>query len=227
MLLKKMPNRPIKLLSTEDGALWGEAIKPVAGLLSPPQASILPQESQRTAVRLWMAMGAEERVIAFTGLADEDLASATAHGMAIAFSQFAPAQVVLVSTSPLANPLAGLGMADVLMGKCTLESVLDEPAEGMPWIFPAGKMPEDRSMLFSSPQCAALLSALKDRFKYVLVDAGTLISPASLLLIALCDAVAVALQAGSHRQSDLREVQSELLRTRARMLGVLLTEQKG
>lgn len=191
-----------------------------------PAAAALPEEVLRTATRLRLALGARERSIAFTGIVTADRASELAWDMAAAFDRFAPGQVLLVEADPSRPTPDGPGLAEVLSGECALHAALREPHGDGPWLLHAGRMPAERSTLFSSPECEGLLETLEEKFSHVLVDAGPLSSPASLMLIARCRTVVAALAAGAHGRGEILALKSELARLKSRMLGVVLTGEK-
>ncbi len=184
----------------------------------------LHEETLRVATRIRMAVSESEKSIAITGPASADLASEVAQDMALAFSQFAPGQVLLLAANSTHARYHEAGLAEVITGKCTLQSALIEPVDGGPWLLPAGNLTSDRSHLYFSAECALLFGTLSQRFKHIFVDAGPLSTPASLVIVGLCDAVAVAVAAGPHHKKELVAVQKELARIKTKMLGVILTK---
>jgi hypothetical protein len=186
----------------------------------------LPEEALRTATHLRLALLEGERLVAFTGLDEEDLASDVALGVAAGLSQVAPGKVVLVCAVPHPDQQNGPGLAEVLSGERGLGPALSESdPEGL-FVLSAGRLPPNPLALFSTPECVGLFQALGERFRYVVVDAGPVLSPAAMMLISRCDAVATALAAGSHRRGEVLDIQRELARVRTRNLGIILTGKK-
>jgi hypothetical protein len=234
---EKLPNMMEKIRDSGRGHSMAltSAAGPVASAKSTDSGSLarlperlvaLPEETLRTAARLRMALTPGEQSLAFTGLTAADMASDVALGVALAFSQVAPGGVVLVSAASPPPAGSGPGLAEVLSDECSVHAALGEAGPEGLFILPAGRLPANPLALFSTPEFASLFVALKEKFQYVLVDAGPLLSPASTMLIAGCDAVAVALAAGRHRRGEVVEIQNELARVRTRMLGVVLTGEK-
>jgi receptor protein-tyrosine kinase len=191
-----------------------------------PVNAAVNEDVLRTATHLRVALAASDRALAITGLEDVDGASILAREVARALALVGQEPVVLVGSreSPETREIAGL--ADVLMGRAEIDSVLPEPDSSGLVSLPPGPLPANVSALFSSLECTRLLTTLKARFRYVIVDAGPLRSPDSLLLMTHCDAVAVALAAGLRRRADAQEAQREVARLHKRLMGVILTRRK-
>lgn len=200
---------------------------PVTGAhFSLAAAAAAPEDALRTATHLRVALTAADRVLAISGLEDVDGASVLAREVARALALVGQEPVVLVGARQMANATETPGLAEVLMGHAEIDSVLPEPDSSGLVSMPAGTLPENPSALYSSPQCASLFTALKARFRYVIVDAGPLRLPASLLLMTHCDAVAIALAIGLRRRTDALEAQAEVARLHKRLMGVILTRRK-
>ena len=184
------------------------------------------EDALRTATHLRLALGPEERSLAITGLEVSDGAAALALEVAAALALLGQAPVVLLTATPDTPQARTPGLAEVLEDDATLDQALHESAFAGLSLLPAGGPPGTPLAAFSMPEYGALLTALEERFRYVVVDAGPLRRPESLPLIARCDAVAVALAEGLRRRRDALEAQQEIARLKARRLGVILTRRK-
>jgi len=184
------------------------------------------EDALRTATHLRVALSASDRALAITGLEDVDGASILAREVARALALVGQEPVVLVGSRELTETGELSGLADVLMGHAELDSVLPEPDSDGLVSLPPGRLSVNASALFSSLECTRLFATLKARLRYVVVDAGPLRSPESLLLMTHCDAIAVALATGLRRRADALEAQSEVARLHKRLMGVILTRRK-
>jgi receptor protein-tyrosine kinase len=200
---------------------------PISGAYSTrPVNAAVHEDALRTATHLRVALAAPDRVLAITGLEDVDGASILAREVARALALVGQEPVVLVGSRELMETGELPGLADVLMGHTELDSVLPEPDSNGLVSLPPGRLPVNASALFSSLECTRLFATLKARFRYVIVDAGPLRSPESLLLMTHCDAIAVALATGLRRRADALEAQREVARLHKRLMGVILTRRK-
>jgi polysaccharide biosynthesis transport protein len=184
------------------------------------------EDALRAATHLRVALSASDRALAITGLEEADGASILALEVARALALVGQEPVVLVGSRELPETGGIPGLAEMLRGHAEIDSVLPEPDSSGLVSIPPGALPFDPSALYSSPECSTLFAALKARFRYVIVDAGPLRTPASLLLMTRCDAIAVALATGLRRRADALEAQSEVARLRKRLVGVILTRRK-
>lgn len=200
---------------------------PISGVYSTrPVNAAVHEDALRTATHLRVALSAPDRALAITGLEDVDGASILAREVARALALVGQEPVVLVGSRELTETGELSGLADVLMGHAELDSVLPEPDSDGLVSLPPGRLSVNASALFSSLECTRLFATLKARFRYVVVDAGPLRSPESLLLMTHCDAIAVALATGLRRRADALEAQSEVARLHKRLMGVILTRRK-
>jgi receptor protein-tyrosine kinase len=200
---------------------------PISGGYSArPAHAAVHEDALRTATHLRVALSASDRALAITGLEDVDGASILAREVARALALVGQEPVVLVGSRELLLTGELPGLADVLMGQAEIDSVLPEPDSSGLVSLPPGLLPANASALFSSLECTRLFATLKARFRYVIVDAGPLRSPESLLLMTHCDAIAVALATGLRRRADAQEAQREVARLHKRLMGVILTRRK-
>ena len=200
---------------------------PYTGAYPKPAAdAAVSEDALRTATHLRVALTVADRCLAITGLEEADGASLLAREVARALALVGQEPVVLIGSSLLAEGGAAPGLAEVLLGQAAVDSVLPEPECSGLVTMPVGALPSNPSSLYSSPECASLFSALKARFRYVIVDAGALRAPASLLLMTHCDAIAIALATGLRRRNDALEAQREVARLHKRLMGVILTRRK-
>jgi receptor protein-tyrosine kinase len=200
---------------------------PISGEYSArPAHAAVHEDALRMATHLRVALSAPDRALAITGLEDVDGASVLAREVARALALVGQEPVVLIAARELPETRELPGLADVLMGRVEIDSVLPEPDSSGLVSLPPGRLPANVSALFSSLECTRLFATLKARFRYVIVDAGPLRSPESLLLMTHCDAIAVALATGLRRRADAQEAQREVVRLHKRLMGVILTRRK-
>jgi polysaccharide biosynthesis transport protein len=96
------------------------------------------------------------------------------------------------------------------------------PVEGL-WVLTSGPIPPNPSELLGSNTYRLLLSALKGRFDYVVLDSPpVLIVTDSVILSTLVDGVILVLDADSTQKNQLRQAVERLREVNANILGVVV-----
>lgn len=117
----------------------------------------------------------------------------------------------------------GVGLAHYLAGMCDVDEVIYETNIANASIIPLGHDVSNSLALLSSGRLNELLSYLRKRFDYVLVDAppvGIIIDAAE--IAKSCDGTMIALKYNAVSRRELLEVKRQIDRTECPILGVVL-----
>lgn len=210
-----------------------ETIEAVAGMLPPAEwnAAEISPEVRRAATKLRIKLRPRQRVIAVTGEHGHS-ASQLATQLAVALATAAHAPVLLVEGEVVAPRFAQRfsiapepGFCDAIEGRSELDACVRACGVGNLFLLPVGAT-VNAFTLFSSDDCPGLLETMRDRFRYVVVDAGPVSQSAeSMLLASLSDGVVISAAAGTRRE-DLAQLTRELGAVRASILGVMLSQER-
>jgi succinoglycan biosynthesis transport protein ExoP len=120
---------------------------------------------------------------------------------------------------------AGPGLADVLVGRASLESALQPLPGERVVVLTAGTVAETPGELLGSPAMGRVLSQLEDRVDVVLVDAPPALAVTDALpLAARAEGVVLTAQIGRTVVADLVRMVEELQRVGATLCGVVVLE---
>jgi len=115
------------------------------------------------------------------------------------------------------------GLSDLLTLRLPLESVIYET--GVPGLdlLPVGAPAPNPAELVGSESMKRLLSGLKDRYDFILVDTPPIMAVADALLISRAvDSVILVVRGGFTPRHTVREAREKLTRVRARIIGTVL-----
>lgn len=120
-----------------------------------------------------------------------------------------------------------VGLTTVLIGRATLEDVVQPWGNGYLHVLPAGQVPPNPSELLGSRAMAQLLRALTERYDVVVLDAAPLLPVTDAAILARLTGGAL-LVAGVHRlhRNQLTESVAALETVGARTLGIVVNAQK-
>lgn len=168
------------------------------------------------------------RSLAVTSAVAREGKSSIARAVAISTAQD-HAQDVLLLECDLLDPNAadefgtegGPGLADLLTGTADLDEVLRPTALPNLWLLPAGGRHDNPSRLLRSTAMAELLSEVRERFAYVVVDLPAVLKSSDAAVLARqTDGAVLVVRAAS---TDQRAIQQALqLLSGAALHGVVL-----
>jgi len=118
---------------------------------------------------------------------------------------------------------SGMGLTHYLAGMCSADDVVYETNLRNASIVPLGREVSNSLALLSTGRMARLLSALREKFDYVIVDAppvGIIIDAAE--IAKNCDGVVIALKYNAVTRRELMDVKHQIERTGCPILGVAL-----
>jgi capsular exopolysaccharide synthesis family protein len=159
-----------------DAETYEPAVAPKVVTLSQP-ASPAAEQYRVLRYRLECLQKAGIKALAFTSPQSGEGKTTTAVNAAIALGKGGRNRVVLVDADlrrpGVANMLglrANKGLADVVMGRASIDDCLWRFGADELYVLPAGNVPDDLSDVLYSPRMGDLLAALKQRFDFVVID---------------------------------------------------------
>ena len=189
-------------------------------------------ETLQSASRLRVVMGETRRVVAVTGIEESDTAGPLAAQLALALAELEQSRPVLFVDGHAASPKTDTpfgvsrepGLLDILEGRIGLEQAVHRVGHENLYLLPLGSSPNQLASLLTSETTGTLLRAARERFRYVLIDAGLIRKSASAILLAgMSDGVLVALARGIRRRDEVAAFQRELESLKIPTLGAVLT----
>ena len=167
------------------------------------------------------------------GIRPADGTSTVASNVAIALAQ--TGRRVLLIDADLRRPVQHIifganlnaGVTSVIGGSFSLEAALQPTSQTNLTLLPAGPAANLPSEILSSVRMGRLLIDLKSQFDLIIIDAPAPIAFADALVVASqVDAVMLVSKAGNSPRGLEQNVRSMLVRTQARILGVVLNQVK-
>jgi capsular exopolysaccharide synthesis family protein len=115
------------------------------------------------------------------------------------------------------------GLSDLLTSRLPLESVIYPTGVAGLDLLPVGTTAPNPAELVGSESMKRLLSGLKDRYDFILVDTPPIMAVADALLISRAvDSVILVARGGFTPRHTVREAREKLTRVRARIIGTVL-----
>ncbi len=174
------------------------------------------------------------RVLVVTCSQSGDGKSTTASNLAVALAQWGKS-VALVD-GDLRHPDLhnlfrldnSLGLSNVVAGQDGLEDALQATEFGGLFILTSGSLPPNPGEILGSSSAANLLTELRSRFDYVIVDSSPLLEVADgAILAADADGVLIVARVGATRRDQLALAVRRLQNVGAPILGAVLTTIPG
>jgi len=192
---------------------------------------MVSEDSIRLAARL-QASAADGQLIVFTGTHEDDGVATVATQVALAMVHAGVRPVLLIDANVHAPSIhktfdidIAPGLAQLLEGSSTIESVIHGLGEVDLWILPAGSRAHDSASLFSSAVFSRFFNEIKKQFRFVIVNSPPILDHAESVVIAgRSDGVVMVLAAGARTRTDLRKIKDELDGVKARLLGAVLSK---
>lgn len=178
----------------------------------------------------FLAVDHPPRLIVVTSSAPAEGKSTTATNIALALAE-AEHDVVLVdgdlrrpSLAKYLDLVGSVGFSSVLSGGAELDQVLQETRFPRLTFLAAGPIPPNPSELLSSLAARKMLSELRARYDYVIIDSSPLLAVTDgAILAAEADGALIAVRAGKTKRDALAHAIGMLNDVGAALLGALLT----
>jgi capsular exopolysaccharide synthesis family protein len=173
-----------------------------------------------------------QKVVTVTGFGPQVGKTSTVKGLGEALAERGN-RVLLVDGDMRAASLSstfGLrdrpGLVDLLQGMPTTIDDAIAHVEGNLYLMPARPSRVNAARLLSGPQTEELLSELRDRFDYILLDTPPIAALADgLILASLSDVVVFVVRAGLTRPADLKAAAQSLAQSRTPVEGMVVFEE--
>lgn len=171
------------------------------------------------------------KTVLITSAAPSEGKSTVAANLAAALSQAGKKVVLLCCdfrrpvTSMFFDIDGQIGLSDVLANKHKVEKVLQQP-KGLEslWVVSAGQMPPNPSELLGSPKMQQLVTGMRERVDWVILDSAPLLAVADAAAVARwVDGVLIVVRAGVSTREEARKSREQLENVGARILGVVLS----
>lgn len=183
----------------------------------------------RTNLR-YLAVDSPPRVIVFTSSNPSEGKSTTAINTALALAE-AGHNVVLIDGDMRRPTLAkyldlvgSVGFSTVLSGGATIDEAIQQTRFSGLSVLTSGAIPPNPSELLGSQSAKRLLSELREKFDYVIVDSTPLLAVTDAAVLAAgADAVLVIAHFGHVKRDQLATAVGSLVRVGAPLLGAVFT----
>jgi Mrp family chromosome partitioning ATPase len=179
----------------------------------------LASDQLQAAARLKIAAGPDRRVIAVSGILEEDGAATLAFRLGEALCALEREPVLIIETGTgegACDPL------DLLNSGASITSAARSVAD--PHLFAIRIDRQENAAILASAHGRRLLEAMRREFRYILIDGGyTRDSAQGMILASAADGLVLAAKAGVRRRHEIEEFQRDLERLKIPLLGVLLT----
>jgi len=121
------------------------------------------------------------------------------------------------------NASCMVGLSEILTAQTPLERAIHPTGVPNLDILPVGAQPPNPAELVGSEKMKNLLSGLKERYDFILVDSPPIMAVADgLLLSRMVDSVLFVVRSGVTPKPMAREARSKLARVKARIIGIVL-----
>lgn len=169
------------------------------------------------------------RCVVVTSSMPNEGKSTSAANLAIALAQ-GGANVILVEADLRRPRLAhylgvdgSVGLTDVLIGRAVLGDAVVPWQRGLLDFLPAGAIPPNPSELLNSRHLADLLSKLKGRYDFVLLDAPPLLPVTDAAVLAtVADGAILVARCGATRREQAEMAAAALVGVNGRLIGTIL-----
>lgn len=177
------------------------------------------------------ADGGDLRTVMVTSSVPAEGKSTVAANLAAALAE-TNARVVLVDADlrrPAAAQLLGVegaaGLSTVLIGRATIDDVLQEWGTSGLHVLASGRVPPNSGELLNSPAMRQVLAELRERFDFVILDAPPLLPVADAVILSRAvDGAIVVANVTKARRHQLAESLRSLDQVKARVLGIVLNQ---
>lgn len=117
-----------------------------------------------------------------------------------------------------------VGLSNVLAGQFEIDEVLVPWHRGLLTFLPAGTTPPDPSKLLGSHNMTVLLSELRERFDFVIIDAPPILPVTDAVILAhATDGAVFVCRYGHTKRDQVAKALEDLATVKARLIGTVLT----
>ena len=202
--------------------------------LSAKRPGVMPsQDALQAAARLRVLLGATGKVVAVSGIAENDGSTELASSLGSGLAAITESPVLIIdanSADPGLHELYGIarrpGLLNVLDNNADLAACVHRLELSNLFVLPLGESRTGLAALLSKPETQEVLEEMREKYRYIVVDMGLVAAGAEgVLLASMSDGVVAAVASGVRRRHEVQQFQQELKRLRIPLLGVVLTKE--
>jgi capsular exopolysaccharide synthesis family protein len=167
--------------------------------------SVVAEQYRVAAARLVLSSGNQENsVIVVTSAMAGEGKSSTACNLAYVLAQDLGKQTLLIDCDfkrPMVHAYTGVpakpGLAEAIYGDAPVEACTHQCGETSMWVLPAGRRDHRLVDLTKIPQLNSIVTELKARFEFIILDAPPILPMADMnLLASMADTLVLVVRAG-------------------------------
>ncbi len=230
MALHEKKNAPLQI-ADRDEAREMPVTREELAMVSHPRGQIAEQfRTLRNSIAALNPEGASRTIVLTSALRREGKTVATLN-LGIALAEMPSAQVIVVDANmhnPALEEFLGLprrqGLADLLDGRLDLDQAIRQTSIRGLAILGAGTLPRNPSELLASERMQTVLNALKQHYRYVLIDTPEAMTTSDASLLgAIADGIVLVVRLGSTPKSYVERTFGLLESLGGNVLGTCLT----
>ena len=189
-------------------------------------------ETVQVAARLKLLLGLDQRMIAVGGIQEGDGSTLLAASLGAAFASLEQNATLVIDANTQQPRLGGLfgiapggaGLLEILEGKAEIDAVTQPGLPANLYFLALGRSHLSLASLLGTPQCIQVMAQLRQQYRYIVVDCGTVFeSPEEMLLASLCDAMVGAVAAQARTRNQVAAFKQSLDSLKIPFLGAVLT----
>ena len=189
-------------------------------------------ETVQVAARLKLLLGPDQRMIAVGSIQEADGSTLLAASLGAAFAKLEQNAILVIDANTQRPRLGGLfgiapggsGFLELLEGKAEIDSVTLPSLPANLFFLALGRSQLSLASLLGTPHCIQVMAQLRRRYRYIIVDCGTVFeSPEEMLLASLCDAMIGVVAAQARTRNQIAAFKQSLDSLKIPFLGAVLT----
>ena len=215
---------------SKNGAISGSIMSEMNLVTKWRPLSMVAEQFRVAATRLVLSSANQKNaVIVVTSALKGEGKSTTASNLAYVLAHDLGKQTLLVDCDfkcPMLHTYTGMpskpGLVELIYGDAPLEACLHQSGDGPLWILPSGRRDHRLVDLTKIPQISGILTDLRTRFEFIILDAPPILPLADMnLLASMADMLVLVIRAGvTHHELVQRSLKTLKPLSRA---GVILT----
>jgi Mrp family chromosome partitioning ATPase len=183
--------------------------------------------------RLKLVLGSDKRLVAIGGIKAEDGSSLLTASLGAALANLEQNRVLVVDANTRNSRLSkifgiaeGEGFLNVLEEEADIDQLTKLASPSNLDFLGLGRSCRSLAALLGAPRSRQVIDAIRQRYRYVLVDCGTVCdSPDNMLLASMCDGIVGAAAAAARTRTEIVGFRQALTRLQIPLLGIVLTKR--
>ncbi len=225
---------PMEITENTTGHRAKASATTLPGVRSVPERLVL-DDALQVAARLKLMLTSDRQFISVGGIKEEDGSSYLTASIGSALASLDQAPVLVVDANTRSSKLSSLfdveegpGLLDVLDEATDGDDVSRSAPLGNLQFLPLGKNSRSLAALLGGPHSTQVFNRMRQQYRYILVDCGTICdSPDTMLLASLSDGLVGAIAAAARRRNEVVSFKQTLEHLKIPLLGIVLTKGYG